>query len=158
VRTHLDRLISLEYVLVHRGSRGQGFVYELLYDGQGQDGEPFVMGLVDVEGLRASLRRPSGGNFEGGNGNFEPPNAEFEGRSSPHRGANEPRVRGGKNAGDRHRDEDFHAAKREPRENAHLDERENAESYVPVRRSGIDKSSSLSSLAAAAAEATEVRR
>jgi hypothetical protein len=93
VRTHLDRLISLEYVLVHRGSRGQGFVYELLYDGQGQDGEPFVMGLVDVEALRASLRSPSGGNFEGVNGNFEPPNGEFEGRSSPHRGASEPRVR-----------------------------------------------------------------
>jgi hypothetical protein len=152
VRTHLDRLISLEYVLVHRGSRGQGFVYELLYDGQGQDGEPFVMGLVDVEGLRASLRRQSGENFEGGNGNFEPPNDQFEGRSSPHRGASEPRVRGGENADDRRRDEDLPASQREPRENAHLDERENAESYVPVRRSCIE-ASSLSSLAAEAAEA-----
>jgi DNA primase catalytic core len=155
VRTHLDRLISLEYVLVHRGSRGQGFVYELLYDGQGQDGEPFVMGLVDVEGLRASLRRQSGENFEGVNGNFEPPNGEFKGRSSPHRGASEPRVRGGENADDRRRDEDLQPATREPRENAHLDERENAESYVPVRRSCIDGSSSLSSLAA---EAAEIRR
>jgi hypothetical protein len=151
VRTHLDRLISLEYVLVHRGSRGQGFVYELLYDGQGQDGEPFVMGLVDVEALRASLRRQSGGNFEGGNGDFEPPNGEFEGRSSPHRGANEPRVRGGENAGDRRDDEDLHAAQREPRENAHLDERESAESYARARRSCIESSSS-------AAEAAEVRR
>jgi hypothetical protein len=157
VRTHLDRLISLEYVLVHRGSRGQGFVYELLYDGQGQDGEPFVMGLVDVEGLRASLRHPSGENF-GVNANFEPPNGEFEGRSSPHRGASEPRVRGGVIAGDRRDDGDLHAAKREPRENAHLDERESAESYVPVRRSFIE-ASSLSTLAAeAAAEAAEVRR
>ena len=137
VRTHLDRLISLEYVLVHRGSRGQGFVYELLYDGQGQDGEPFVMGLVDVEGLRASLRRQSAENFEGANGNFEPPNGEFEGRSSPHRGANEPRVRGGENVGDHHHDADLQPARREPRENAHLDEHENAESYVPVRRSFI---------------------
>ncbi len=154
VRTHLDRLISLEYVLVHRGSRGQGFVYELLYDGQGQDGEPFVMGLVDVEGLRASLRHQSDGNFEGANGNFEPPNTEFEGRSSLHRGANEPRVRGGENAGDRRRDGDLPAAQREPRENAHLDEREHAESYVPARRSFIR----ASSLAAEAAEAAEVRR
>jgi DNA primase catalytic core len=150
VRTHLDRLISLEYVLVHRGSRGQGFVYELLYDGQGQDGEPFVMGLVDVEALRALLRRQSGGNFEGVNGNFEPPNGEFEGRSSPHRAAIEPRVRGGEIAGDRRRDEDLSASKLEPRENAHLDERESVESYVPVRRSFIDGSSSLSSLAAEA--------
>jgi hypothetical protein len=152
VRTHLDRLISLEYVLVHRGSRGQGFVYELLYDGQGQDGEPFVMGLVDVEGLRASLRHQSGGNFEGGNANFEPPNGQFEGRSSPHRGASEPRVRGGEIADDHHHDTDLQPAKGEPRENAHLDEHENAESYVPVRRSCIDGSSSLSSLAAEAAE------
>jgi hypothetical protein len=154
VRTHLDRLISLEYVLVHRGSRGQGFVYELLYDGQGQDGEPFVMGLVDVEALRASLRHPSGENFEGANGHFEPPNGEFEGRSSPHRGAFEPRVRDGENADDRRRDGDLPASQREPRENAHLDEREHAESYVPVRRSFIGSSS----LAAAAAEAAEVRR
>ena len=158
VRTHLERLISLEYVLVHRGSRGQGFVYELLYDGQGQDGEPFVMGLVDVEGLRASLRRADTGNFEGVNGDFEPPNSEFEGRSSPHRGASEPRVKGGENVGDHHHDADLQPAKREPRENAHLDEHENAESYVPVRRSFIDGSSSLSSLAAEAADATEVRR
>jgi len=158
VRTHLDRLISLEYVLVHRGSRGQGFVYELLYDGQGQDGEPFVMGLVDVEALRVSLRRQSGGNFEGVNGDFEPPNGEFEGRSSPHRGASEPRVRGGENAGDRRDDGDLPVSQREPRENAHLDEGEHAESYVPARRSCIDGSSSLSSLAAEAAAAAEVRR
>ena len=153
VRTHLERLISLEYVLVHRGSRGQGFVYELLYDGQGQDGEPFVMGLVDVEGLRASLRRPDGRNFEGANSNFEPQNGEFEGRSSPHRGADEPRVRDGEIADDRRGDENFHALKRDSPENAHLDERENAESYVPARRSCI----ASSSLAAEAAGA-EVRR
>ena len=158
VRTHLERLISLEYVLVHRGSRGQGFVYELLYDGQGQDGEPFVMGLVDVAGLRASLRRADSENFEGENGNFEPPNGQFEGRSSPHRGANEPRVRGGEIAGDRHLDGDLPATERDSAKNAHLDEREHAESYVPARRSCIDGSSSLSSLAAEAADAAEVPR
>ena len=158
VRTHLERLISLEYVLVHRGSRGQGFVYELLYDGQGQDGEPFVMGLVDVEGLRASLRRQSGENFEGVNGDFEPPNGEFEGRSSPHRGAIEPRVRGGENASDRRGDEDLQSPTRDSSKNAHLEERESPESYVPVRRSCSDGSSSLSSLAAEAAEAAAVRR
>jgi hypothetical protein len=51
LRMHLDRLVSLEYVLVHRGGRGQQFVYELLYDGQGQDGQLFVMGLIDVTRL-----------------------------------------------------------------------------------------------------------
>ena len=42
VRVHLNRLVQLEYVLPHRGSRGQQFVYELLYDGQGREGQPFV--------------------------------------------------------------------------------------------------------------------
>jgi hypothetical protein len=152
VRTHLDRLISLEYVLVHRGSRGQGFVYELLYDGQGQDGEPFVMGLVDVDGLRASLRREPGGNFEGANSDFEPLKSDFEGRSSPQRGADEPRVRGGEIASDRRDGGDLAASKRDSPENAHLDEREITKSYVPARRSCID-ASSVSSLAADAAQA-----
>ena len=51
VKTHMHKLEELEYVLVHRGGRGQSFEYELLYDGQGQDGKPFVMGLIDVETL-----------------------------------------------------------------------------------------------------------
>jgi len=52
VRVHLDRLVQLEYVLVHQGGRGQSFEYELLYDGQGRDGQPFLTGLIDVEALR----------------------------------------------------------------------------------------------------------
>ena len=47
VRMHLTRLVQLEYVLPHRGSRGQQFVYELLYDGQDREGHPFLMGLID---------------------------------------------------------------------------------------------------------------
>jgi hypothetical protein len=53
VRVHLDKLVEMEYVLVHRGGRGQSFVYELLYDGQGQDGQLFLMGLMDVDALKA---------------------------------------------------------------------------------------------------------
>lgn len=52
VKMHMHKLESMEYVLVHRGGRGQSFVYELLYDGQGTDGKPFLMGLVDVEQLK----------------------------------------------------------------------------------------------------------
>ncbi len=52
LKVHLARLTDLEYLLVHRGGRGQRFVYELLYDGQGQDGRPFVPGLIDVEKLK----------------------------------------------------------------------------------------------------------
>ena len=52
MRVHLDRLVELEYVLVHRGGRGSQFVYELLYDGGGKDGRPFLVGLIDVGRLR----------------------------------------------------------------------------------------------------------
>jgi hypothetical protein len=49
---HLKRLEDLEYLLTHRADHGQGFVYELAYDGAGKDGRPFVCGLLDVEKLR----------------------------------------------------------------------------------------------------------
>jgi hypothetical protein len=53
VHIHLARLVDLEYLLVHRGSNGQSYVYELLYEGQGQDGSLFLPGLIDVEALRS---------------------------------------------------------------------------------------------------------
>jgi DNA primase len=52
VKMHMHKLEELEYVLVHRGGRGQSFVYELLYDGAGGDGKPFLMGLIDIEALK----------------------------------------------------------------------------------------------------------
>jgi DNA primase len=52
VRVHLDRLVELEYLLVHHGGRGQSFVYELLYEGGGEDGRPVLMGLLDPATLR----------------------------------------------------------------------------------------------------------
>jgi hypothetical protein len=48
LRVHLERLLALEYLVAHKGSRGQSFLYELVYDGQGQDGQPFLSGLIDV--------------------------------------------------------------------------------------------------------------
>lgn len=67
----MHQLEALEYVLVHRGGRGQSFVYELLYDGQGQDGQPFVMGLVDVQ----TLQRDYDGKKEHQKPNLEQPNS-----------------------------------------------------------------------------------
>ena len=52
IKKHISRLQDLEYLLVHRGSRGQSFVYELLYQGEGEGGEPFVLGLLNMENLR----------------------------------------------------------------------------------------------------------
>jgi hypothetical protein len=54
LKVHLHRLEEMEYLLVHRAKRGQGFVYEMLYGGEGQDGKPFVMGLLDAESLRTA--------------------------------------------------------------------------------------------------------
>ena len=48
LRVHLHRLEELEYLLVHRGGRGQSFVYELLFARQGEDGQPVLPGLIDV--------------------------------------------------------------------------------------------------------------
>jgi hypothetical protein len=61
VHVHLARLMDYEYVIQHRGGRGQTFEYELVYSGEGQSGEPFLAGLVDVEALeKAALPAPDG--------------------------------------------------------------------------------------------------
>ena len=49
---HLNRLVELEYVMVHRGRNGQRYVYELLYSGEGREGQPFMMGLLDPSKLK----------------------------------------------------------------------------------------------------------
>ena len=64
VHVHLQRLVDLEYVLAHRSRRGTGFAYELVYDGRGKDGAPFLSGLIDVEALTSTMQSIPG--FEGG--------------------------------------------------------------------------------------------
>ena len=54
LKIHLKRLEELEYLLVHRGGRGQSFVYELLYDGNA-NGQPHLNGLIDIEMLKKHL-------------------------------------------------------------------------------------------------------
>jgi hypothetical protein len=53
LKMHLRRLEDLEYLLVHRGRRGQSFVYELLWNGEGIGGERFVLGLLDPQSLES---------------------------------------------------------------------------------------------------------
>ena len=50
LKLHLGRLAELEYLLIHRAERGQGHVYELLYDGDGS-AAPHLSGLIDPEAL-----------------------------------------------------------------------------------------------------------
>jgi DNA primase len=47
LRVHLERLVQLEYLLTHRGTRGQSFEYELLYDGDGQQAV-HLSGLLEI--------------------------------------------------------------------------------------------------------------
>ena len=56
LKVHLGRLLELEYLIVRRAVDGQHaarFVYELVYDGEGADGAPFLMGLIDTQALAA---------------------------------------------------------------------------------------------------------
>jgi hypothetical protein len=90
LKIHLGRLVEFEYVLAHR--RGAASDYELVYDGAGQDGRPFVPGLIDVAGLKATATTvdQSGVNDD---------------RSAPGRGPVGPRSgggRGGEIAGEPH--------------------------------------------------------
>jgi DNA primase len=51
LRVHLRRLEELEYLLVHRGGRGQSFVYELVFERQGDGSKPLLPGLIEIEKL-----------------------------------------------------------------------------------------------------------
>jgi len=81
LKVHLHRLEEMEYVLVHRARRGQGFVYEMLYNGEGQDGKPFVMGLLDAATLQDDAQR-SGQNA----GRSAPGQAVVSGQSASSQG------------------------------------------------------------------------
>jgi hypothetical protein len=52
LKLHLSRLEELEYLLVHRGGRGQSFVYELIFERGASGDKPVLPGLIDVESLR----------------------------------------------------------------------------------------------------------
>ena len=61
LKVHLHRLEELEYLLVHRGGRGQSFVYELLYDGDAERPAPHLSGLIDVAELKRSYDEKKSG-------------------------------------------------------------------------------------------------
>jgi len=57
LKAHLHRLEEMEYLIVHRARRGQGFIYEILYAGEGKDGSAFLPGLIDVTKLGYDAER-----------------------------------------------------------------------------------------------------
>jgi DNA primase catalytic core len=51
LKIHLHRLEEMEYLLIHRGGRGQSFVYELMFARPTDGGRPMLGGLMDVDVL-----------------------------------------------------------------------------------------------------------
>jgi DNA primase len=54
LKKHLGRLEDLEYLLAHRGGRGQSFVYELAFVRGENPSKPRLPGLIDVYDLKKS--------------------------------------------------------------------------------------------------------
>jgi DNA primase len=52
LKVHLRRLVEMEYLLIHRSGRGLTFEYELVYRGEGEEGDRFMLGLIDADELQ----------------------------------------------------------------------------------------------------------
>ncbi len=76
LRVHLSRLVDMEYLLTHRGQRGQSYEYELLFDGSNNGMQCHLNGLLDIEQLKTTGTTKSSRGLEG----------EFAGSSRPQRG------------------------------------------------------------------------
>ena len=57
-RLHLERLCAMEYLLTHRGQRGQSYEYELLHDQSPTAMEPHLCGLIDTSALQLLKTQP----------------------------------------------------------------------------------------------------
>jgi DNA primase len=51
LKIHLHRLEEMEYLLIHRGGRGQSLVYELMFARPSDSGKPVLGGLIEVDAL-----------------------------------------------------------------------------------------------------------
>jgi DNA primase len=91
LKVHLGRLADLEYLLVHRMQAGCAQEYELLYDGEGESGERFVMGLA-APGHAYDAQR------SGQDGAWSAPGRGLVGGWSPHGRAGERTAEGRKSA------------------------------------------------------------
>jgi len=49
LKVHLARLEDMELVIAHRAGHAQRHLYELVYAGEGREGTPFLMGLIETE-------------------------------------------------------------------------------------------------------------
>jgi DNA primase catalytic core len=51
---HLARLVEMEYLIEHSARRGTASGYELAYGGEGEQGQAFLMGLIDAGTLQSA--------------------------------------------------------------------------------------------------------
>jgi len=84
LRLHIERLVEMEYLLVHRGGRGQSFVYELLWDGPADATTPHLAGLIDAEALGTPAAHAYGPNLAGSDGQLA---GSKRGQNAPKTGA-----------------------------------------------------------------------
>jgi DNA primase len=75
-RLHLERLCAMEYLLTHRGQRGQSFEYELLHDQPPESDAPHLCGLIDISDLQSTPTNPSS---RGSDAQFAPPTRPING-------------------------------------------------------------------------------
>jgi hypothetical protein len=73
LKRHLARLEDLEYLIVHRGGRGQSFVYELFFEGAADAARSTLTGLEynydgEKSGLEGQKSGPSLGQVRGVSG------------------------------------------------------------------------------------------
>ncbi|MFL0809352.1 MAG: hypothetical protein K6L76_02955 [Agarilytica sp.] len=55
LKVHCQRLEELEYLVRHKGGRGKVIEYQLLWNGEGLEGDSFAMGLLDIHKSEAEL-------------------------------------------------------------------------------------------------------
>ena len=127
LKIHCKRLEELEYLLVHRGGRGQSFVYELLYSGDASSEQPHMMGLMDVKKLNQHQYDKK---KSGQNANWSGQTVE---KSAPSQGQVRPKS-GGSQTGEMAKNPDKNSLKRtdtaKAAENAHPEPKKiNGRSY-----------------------------
>jgi post-segregation antitoxin (ccd killing protein) len=119
LRVHLDRLVDYEYVLAHRGKQGQGYVYELLYDGD-LDHHKHLTGLIDVENLRKANTTTTTSRGK---------DTRFTGCLRPDSGPKTGAVRGEENTVIPSTDKDLGEDEPETSKKGHIRPKNNTESY-----------------------------
>lgn len=56
IKIHIKQLEELEYLIPLAGYRGKLYSYKLAYNGEGQDGSKFVLGLINVAQLKEKVK------------------------------------------------------------------------------------------------------